>query len=55
MKEYVCDVKIYMVMEDGETEEQARGRMYKQLFDGLCNAVDYRMDFEMYDDRVEER
>ena len=49
MKEYVCDFTIYMVMEEGETEEEARERMYNQLFDGICNAVDYRMDFNMYD------
>ena len=52
MKEYVCNFDIYMVMKDGETEEQARERMYDQLFDGICNAVDYRMDFQMYDGKV---
>lgn len=51
MKEYACDVKIYMVMKDGETEEQARERMYGQLFDGL---VDYGIDFMMFDGEIRE-
>ena len=49
MKEYVCNFKIYMIMEDGETEEAARERVYDQMVDAICNAVDYRMGFQMFD------
>lgn len=40
-------VNISMVMEEGETVEDAKNRLFDCLYEGLCIPEDYRIDFSI--------
>lgn len=48
-----AEVTIRMFIRDGETEDQARGRLYLAIYDGLCNNVEHSIDFVINEQEIE--
>ena len=40
-----ANVRLELIMRDGETEEAALDRLYKLLYDGVCNTEEHNCDF----------
>lgn len=50
----MADVRITMLMRNGETEEDAQDRLYNLMYDGLCNVADHNVDFEILSQSLED-
>lgn len=39
------EITVTMVKRPGESDEDAEERLYKALYDGLCNNAEHQIDF----------
>ena len=52
-KKLITEARVTMLMRDGESEENAADRFYNLLYNGVCNAADHHVNFEILSQKTE--